>query len=100
MKLQALKILVVTMGLLIFVGLGFLAYGLATKISVTAGGGASQPEQPCYIMLPEGAEVSETKLDDNRLLVRLTLSDGSTKLLVFDLENGRQTRTLNFKKAR
>ena len=58
------------MGLLIFVGLGFLAYSLATKIGVTAGGGASQAAQPSYIMLPEGAEVSETKLDDNRLLVR------------------------------
>ena len=100
MKLQVLKMLVVTMGLLIFVGLGLLAYGLATKIGGTAADGESQTAKPLNIMLPEGAEVSETKLDDNRLLVRLTLSDGSIKLLMFDLEDGRQTGTLNFKKAR
>ena len=100
MKLQVLKMLVVTMGLLIFVGLGFLAYGLAAKFGSTTAGGLSKADKSLDITLPEGAEVSETKLVDNRLLVRLMLSDGSIQLLVIDLEKGRQTRALSFKKAR
>ncbi len=99
MKLQALKILVVTMGLLIFIGLGFLAYGLAAKFGGASGGGVSPLQAPLNVTLPKGAEVTETVLGENRLLVRLTLPDGSTRLMVFNLEDGRQTGIINLQRT-
>ncbi|MDA0655285.1 MAG: DUF6476 family protein [Proteobacteria bacterium] len=102
MKLQALKVLVVIMGVLIFVGLGFLAYGLAAKFggsSAISSGSAVSALKPLSVMLPKGAEVTETTLSENRLLVRLTLSDGSIRLLIFDVTDGRQIGAINLKRA-
>jgi|GEM_PF-2898894 hypothetical protein len=99
MKLQALKMLVVTMGLLIFIGLGFLAYGLAAKFGGTSAGSTSEASKSLDLTLPKGAEVTETTLDNNRLLVRLALPDGSIQLLVFNLEDGSQTGTINLKRV-
>jgi hypothetical protein len=102
MKLQALKVLVVIMGVLIFVGLGFLAYGLAAKFggsSATSSGRPISALKPLSVMLPKGAEVTETTLSENRLLVRLALSDGSIRLLIFDVTDGRHIGAINLKRA-
>lgn len=98
MKLQALKVLVVIMGLMIFVGLGFLAYGIAAKFT---GGETARvgPAEPMSLTLPKGAEVRETTLDGERVLVRVALPDGSMRLLIFDIGAGRELGRIDLKRA-
>ncbi|HAA92628.1 MAG TPA: hypothetical protein DCS82_03030 [Rhodospirillaceae bacterium] len=98
MKLQALKFLVVFMGLMIFVGLGFLAYGIAAKF--TGGStGLATTANPVSFSLPKGATIRETTLDGERVLLRLVFPDGSRRLMIFNIVTGQQISSIELKNA-
>lgn len=94
--MQALKVLVIFMGVLIVAGMGLVAYGIAVKFGKVAESGedpataATGQVWPTDVRaaIPPGARVAEIALDDGRMVVRLTLADGSEMLLVFDLSTG------------
>lgn len=99
MKLQALKILVVTMAFLIIIGLGFLAYGIAANFAEGEKGGAVV-RNPLPLMLPVGAEIRETIINGNRILIRLSMPDNLTHLIIFDIEEGREVQRIEIKNNR
>ncbi len=97
--MQALKALVIFLGVLIVIMMGILAYGIATKFgNVVERGDAEAPGVPIMaepwesmrIAVPAGYRVAETVVGDGRMVVRLELADGSQRYLVFDLDAGQQ----------
>jgi hypothetical protein len=72
--------------------LGLIAVFSAIVYRVTADP-APPPErpadaQPTPVALPDGARIVFADLDGQRLLVRVELPDGATRLIVFDARNG------------
>ena len=109
--MQALKALVIFLGVLIVIGMGVLAYGIMVKFdewqakkdgeaapapladvapSVIAPVVAEVWAGDLRVAVPAGARVAETVVADGRMIVRLSLSDDSQRFLVFDLISGRQ----------
>lgn len=102
--MQALKALVIFMGVLIIVGMGLVAYGIAVKFGKVADGddapvaaaitGKVWPSD-VFVGIPPRGRVTETVLDDGRMVVLVTESDGSGTLLVFDLSTGTHLGTIH-----
>lgn len=97
--MQALKTLVIFLGVLIVFMMGVLAYGVAVRFGkVMDEEETSVPAAPVIagswdrisVALPAGAQVAETVVADGRMVVRLMLADDSQRYLVFDLDSGRQ----------
>jgi hypothetical protein len=88
---RALKILVVTMGLLVVAGV--------TALVVVIAGRLSQPRQAAMpasvsaaapIELPAGARVESIGVGTDRLAVGVVLPDGDRRIMIIDLATGRQ----------
>ena len=91
--MQALKALVITLGILILVAFGLLAYGLATKFkSAPAPAVETAPVafDETTVALPKGASVVETRLGEGRAVLRLSFAGGGEALLVLELATGRR----------
>ena len=99
MKLQALKILVVTMAFLIIIGLGFLAYGIAANFAEGEKRG-TLVRNPLPLTLPIGAEIRETRMNGNRILLRLSMPDNRMRLIIFDMKEGREVQRIEVKNSR
>ncbi|MBI4184458.1 MAG: hypothetical protein HY521_10710 [Proteobacteria bacterium] len=92
---QALRALVIVMGLALVAGFGGLAVGLYQK--ATRGGapvespGAAAPAEFGTVRLGEGPEarVVETVAAEGRLFIRLSDSDWREWIVVLDLGSGR-----------
>lgn len=97
--MHALKALVIIMGILIVIGMGLFAWGISTKFGEIADREeAAAPvtpwAAPVDVAIPKGARVIETRTEDGRLTVSLQLTNGDSRILVFDLETGRQIGTI------
>ncbi len=100
--MQALKALVIFMGVLIFAGMGLLVYGLLTRVGVDDDG-----EQATAVMvkpfglveatLPAGATVADVSVETGRATVQVRLPDGGVELHVFDLATGAAHGTVRLK---
>ncbi len=107
--MQALKALVIFMGVLIVIGMGVLAWGIMYKLeewqaresgdapAVPVVSAPAPPATPAdvwpdmpAVAVPAGAQVAETIVAEGRLVIRLALADGGQRYLVFDLATGRQ----------
>ena len=103
--MQALKALVIGMGILILVAMVVLAvtiYKRATapgdervieagqRTGVASGLAFGTVDLP----VPEGAKVEEMNTVDGRLTLRLRLNDGSARIMVMDLTSGALLGTL------
>ena len=96
--MQALKILVAVMGLMIVAGFTVIAVTIFQRATapdteatvgpanapVATGGAFGKVE----LALPAGASVVDSTIEDGRLLVRLRLADGATRLMILDLADG------------
>ena len=87
--MQALKALVIILGILILIAFGFLAYGVATKF------GGSKPTVAVErnfaenrITLPAGARVVETTFGGGRIILRMVKPDGAEALVLIDAATG------------
>lgn len=101
-SMQALKALVIFLGVLIVIGMGVLAYGIMMKFdewqakddgeTAPAPRAAAAPAGvwagDLKVAVPAGARVAETVVADGRLIVRLSLADDSQRYLIFDLSSG------------
>jgi hypothetical protein len=109
--MQALKAIVIFLGVLIVIGMGVLAYGLMMKFDEWQ---AKKDDAPApvpiveyapsgpapvvteiwtgdlKVAVPAGARVAETIVDDGQMIVRLSLADDSQRYLIFDLGTGKQ----------
>ena len=88
--MRALKAMVIGMGVLIIVGVIVLIYALVQKSADDLAGGfvPGKPTMTSSIDLPAGAEVVETRVGDQRIVLRLRLANGSGRLLILDAGTG------------
>lgn len=97
--MRALKALVVGMAVLIFAGVVVLIVGIVDKTGELDG--ESPPAAHRFgkttIALPAGSAIRETRLDGNRILVRLTMADGTSRLIVISAATGKQVGTIDLK---
>jgi hypothetical protein len=93
---QALKVVVVIMGLMILAGLTLLGAIVASRMAhrspATAASAPAFSAAP--IDLPAGARVATIKIGIDRLVVDIVLADGNHQLLVIDLGTGRRLGTI------
>ncbi len=84
--MQALKALVIGMGVLIVAGFVLLVVGLANKFSQGGKGGFGTAE----VAVPDGCTLAETLAEGDRLLLRLEgpAERGCAQIVVVDLESG------------
>lgn len=107
-SMQALKALVIFMGVLIVVGMGILAYGISVKFgqNVEEEPAVSAPPRAAALhpwtsdieeTIPAGAKVLETVMAEGRMIVRLAMPDGGQRFVVVDLVGGRKLGTFELK---
>jgi hypothetical protein len=106
--MQALKALVIGMGILILVAMAVLAVTIYKRATTPGGetamgdgsraGGLSGLSLGTFgsvdLPVPAGAQVEEVDTGDGRLTLRLRLDDGSTSIMVVDLSSGALLGTL------
>ena len=97
--MRALKALVIGMAVLIFAGVVVLIVGLVEKAGELDGDPPQKAAgfEDARIALPTGATVEQTHLDGDRILVRLKLADGTSRLIVVSVATGKQTGTIDLK---
>jgi len=97
--MRALKALVIGMAILIFAGLVLLIFGIINRSNELGdnnttrltGFGSVQFE------LPFGAVVQDTDIDDDRILLRIKLPDGGSRLILLSVTTGMQVGTVDLK---
>lgn len=89
--MRGLKAMVIGMGVLIIVGVIFLIYAIVQKSGDELGGGFGAGKSPVSssVALPAGAEVVETAVGAERIVLRVRLADGSGRLVILDAGSGR-----------
>ena len=109
--MQALKALVIVMGVLILAGMALVGYTIvkratapeASRRTVAAGSSASPaageaaPYGPVEIALPAGARILRTETAGRRLIVELELAGGGERILAIELETGKLLGTIDLK---
>ena len=94
--MQAIKALVIGMGILIILGAAILVYGLTNKFG--APGSSSKASAAAFgtirATMPAGASVESVQTQDGSALVHLSLPDGGAQIMVFRLSDGHQTGTI------
>jgi len=109
--MQALKALVIFMGVLIVAGMALLVYGLVTRTggdgrvagegAMTTGGVAAgdpagtvplEPFGTLELSIPDGCSLAGSELAGERLVVRVTgqVERGCQQLVIVDLASGRE----------
>lgn len=102
--MQALKALVIGLGILILVAAGVIAvtiykratHGFVAAAPTAADGSAGRNFGTKEIAIPNGAHVEDVLAARDRLFVRLRLADGTTHLLVLDPDSGEPLGELDF----
>ena len=103
--MQALKALVIGMGILILVAMAVLAVTIYKRATAPGGERAMEAGQRTGVAsglafgtvdlpVPEGAQIEEMNTVDGRLTLRLRLNDGSARIMVVDLASGALLGTL------
>ncbi len=85
MSIQALKVLVIGMGMLIVVGVTVMVVTVINRVQERAT--ASPPPARIAVTIPEGARLMAAVPDGERLVLRLETADGP-QVLVVDLASG------------
>ena len=99
--MKALKILVISMGLLIVIGLGLVGYGLTRKTprpGAVATPGASEVSAPTAPFVfqypaPKGTKLDQVLADGDRVVLHYSSVDGD-RLVFIDSHTGRLTGTV------
>lgn len=95
--MRALKALVIVMGVLIVIGVVVVAVTIVKRgarlaeMPATAGFGRAE------IGVPPGSRVVETAIDGNRMVLRLVLVDGRTRMVVVNLRTGRRMGAIDLR---
>ena len=86
--MQALKVLVIGMGILIVLGLALVAYGLVSRVSKTEREAAGFGE--VHLGLATGCTIAEARGHDGRLILRATGPEarGCQQVIILDMASG------------
>ena len=87
--MQALKGLVIGMGILIVLGLALVAYGLVSRVSKNGGEGAGFGEMS--LGLPAGCSIAEARGHEGRLILRAEGPEdrGCQQIIIVDMASGK-----------
>lgn len=96
--MQALKALVIFLGVLLVVGMGLFAYGIVVKFGSVTDAGESPAEaasgtpwpKDARVQVPSGTEVLDAFVAEGRITIRVALPDGGERFIVFDLASGQR----------
>jgi hypothetical protein len=91
--MRALKILVVAMGVLLVVGFIALVAAIAVRLSHRAPAPGAAFTAPA-LTLPPGAKIERVSTGPDRIVLAVTLPDGTQQLLVIDLQTGQLLGTI------
>jgi len=121
--MQALKALVIGMGILILIGMGIIGVTIykratAPELETTADavvwedidGAASRQVRPSAsklpsafragdVTLPAGAKIEDLAVGDGRIVLQLRLDSGARRLLILDLASGVQLGAVDLNPA-
>jgi hypothetical protein len=97
MNLRFLKVLVITMGVLLVVGVVALVATIAARLSHRPPPIASFTAPP--IVLPHGSAIDRMSVGTDRIVLEMALADGSSELVVIDLATGRSLGVVPLKEA-
>jgi len=86
--MQAIKAVVIGMGLLIVAGLALLFYGLAEGIGKL---GSSRPMGEVVVPVPEGCVIADSRIEAPHLVLRLDglAERNCQQVVLIDLDSGR-----------
>ena len=89
--MRGLKAMVIGMGVLIVVGVIVLIYAIVQKSEEELGDGLDGHKWSVAsrVVLPTGAEVVETLVSGERIVLRLRLKDGSGRLIILNAASGK-----------
>lgn len=87
--MQAVKLVVIGMGLLIVGGLVLLVYGVGTQMGKVGGGSAGFGE--VALPMPDGCVIADGRVEAPHLVVRLDglAERGCQQVVLIDLDTGR-----------
>jgi hypothetical protein len=86
--MQALKIIVIALGVLILVGVTVVIVAVATRMK---GGSPGRSFEPASLVLPKGCRVVEMTTAGPRLALRLGDGSDCQLILLVDPDSGRET---------
>ena len=97
--MRALKTLVIGMAVLIFAGVVVLIIGIIDRSSELGDNNTVRLTDfgSVQFELPFGAVVQDTDIDDNRILLRIKLPDGGSRLILLSVTTGMQVGTVDLK---
>jgi hypothetical protein len=81
-----LKAVVIGLGALIVIALGFVALGIVKKF---AGSGTAPAPSASVFSLAPGAKIVEMQSEPNRLILRVRTQGGAEEIDIVDTEDGR-----------
>ena len=94
--MQALKAIVIILGVFILIAFGFLVYGVATKFD---GGEAGMALDSSFgetnIAIPAGSQILDIALGFGRILVRVEKAKGGEALVIVDATTGKRIGLLH-----
>ena len=99
--MRALKALVIVMSVLIFAGVVALIIGIVEKageLDVETPTVADQFEATT-IELPAGAKIQETRVAGSSIVIRLSLADGTSRLVLLSAADGEKIGEIDLKIA-
>ncbi|PPR61053.1 MAG: hypothetical protein CFH10_01293 [Alphaproteobacteria bacterium MarineAlpha4_Bin2] len=89
--MQALKALVITLGVLILIAFGFLVYGVATNFSGGEEGSVLDGSfGETQISIPAGSRILDATLGSGRVVVRVVKLNGDEALVLIDAATGKR----------
>ena len=93
MNLQALKILVAVLGILLAAGVAGLIVAIGMRVSHRAAPPAAAFTAP-PVTLPQGAKIEAVGAGPDRIVIDMVLLDGTRQLIVLDATTGHQIGTI------
>ncbi len=106
--MRALKALVIILGVMIVAATGLVVYGIMTKLGNLADGdndplvGSDNDPIETFrdqvISVAPTAEVLNYIVEENRLVIRVSESEGVDRFLIFDLSTGKQMGSIMLEK--
>jgi hypothetical protein len=95
--MQAIKALVIGMGVLIVAGMIILVYGVTTNLGKSSlGGGSVQGFGDVRVTLPAGAAVEDARLDGETLVVRVRGPGDTAQVILFRRDDGKRLGGFHF----
>ncbi|MGE0724405.1 MAG: DUF6476 family protein [Alphaproteobacteria bacterium] len=91
--MQALKALVILMGILIVAGIAVIGFTIANRLATPPAGAPDFGERA--LGLPAGTTILSATPGDGRLILLVRLPDGANRVVIVDPATGRRLGTLS-----